>query len=142
MAGYGDASQQDATGARGTAQEFASAARDRFVRDLQDLSAHAHELLRVTSTISEQGVAAARAQLVQSLGSIGDSLKRWQDEAITQGRRIADRTDSYVHENPWPAIGAGVLVGVALGVAGGSLARGSSAGAASGSSGSASNARH
>lgn len=121
--GVEDSMERQMREAAETAQDLASQARERFIGDLQTLSEHAQELLRVTSTISEQGVAAAREHLMQSLDDIGESLKRWQGEAMTQTRRLAERTDSYVHENPWPAIGAGVLVGVALGVAGGSLTR-------------------
>lgn len=118
------------------ALEIGREARDRFMSDLNTLSEHAQELLRVTGEMSGQGVAAAREQLSQSLGTITESLRRWQDEALSTGRRFAERTDTYVHENPWPAIGAGVLVGVALGVAGGSLARGTGNGNGNG------NARH
>lgn len=98
-------------------------ARERFVADLQTLSTHAQELLEVTNAISGEGVAAAREQLQESLRVAGHHFKRLQAEAMTQGRKVAEQTDSYVHEKPWQAIAIGMLAGLAIGLASGSAMR-------------------
>ncbi len=103
--------------------EFGNA-RERFISDLQTLASHAQELLSVTGAVSGESVAQAREQLRQTLTTAGDSIKRLQTEAMQRGREMAQRTDSYVHDNPWQSIAVGVVAGVALGVAASSLTRG------------------
>ena len=99
-------------------------ARERFISDLQTLAGHAQELLQVTGAVSGESVTQAREQLKQSLATAGETIKRLQAEALQRGREMAQRTDSYVHENPWQAIGVGVVAGLALGLAAGTMARG------------------
>lgn len=107
----------------GAQSEFGHA-RERFISDLQTLAGHAQELLHVTGSVSGEGVAQAREQLRQSLNSVGESIKRLQTDAMQRGREMAQRTDSYVHENPWQAIAVGAVAGLALGMAASSLMRG------------------
>jgi ElaB/YqjD/DUF883 family membrane-anchored ribosome-binding protein len=104
--------------------QAANTAREKLASDLHMLSEHAQEFMRVTSAVSGESVAAAREQLMQTVTTATDTLKRWQTEAMTQGRRAAQRADSYVHENPWQSIAAGMFVGVALGMAGSSMRNG------------------
>lgn len=99
-------------------------ARDRFVADLQSLSTHAQELLQVTSTVSGEGIAAAREQLQESVRTATETLKRLQSEAIERGRKMAQQADTYVHENPWQAMAMGLVAGLVLGFASSSAARG------------------
>ena len=101
---------------------FVGEARSRFISDLQALAGHAQELLQATTTISTEGVAAARQKLGQSLDVAGESIKKFQADTLDRGRKVAQQTDSYVHENPWQAIAIGMVAGLALGLAGGSMA--------------------
>ncbi|MGQ0503643.1 MAG: DUF883 family protein [Panacagrimonas sp.] len=99
-------------------------ARDRFVSDLQSLSTHAQELLHVTSTVSGEGVAAAREQLKESVRIARENLKQLQGEALERGREIARQADTYVRGNPWQALVVGVAAGLFLGFASSSATRG------------------
>lgn len=96
--------------------------RDRFVEEVQTLASHAQELMQATTTISTDSVTAAREQLRQSLSVAGESIKKFQAEALQRGRKAVEQTDTYVHENPWQAIAIGMVAGLALGLASGSLA--------------------
>ena len=97
--------------------------RDRFLGDLQTLVGHAQELMQLTSTVSGESIARVRDQLRQSLDTAGNTIKRLQTDAMERGREMAQRTDSYVHENPWQSIAVGAVAGVALGLAASSLMR-------------------
>lgn len=97
--------------------------RNRFIGDLQALVGHAQELMNLTSSVSGDGIAKVREQLRQSIDTAGTTLKRLQEEAMERGREVAQRTDTYVHENPWQAIAVGTVAGVALGMAASSLMR-------------------
>lgn len=101
-----------------------TSARDRFVTDLQTLSSHAQELLQVTSTVSGEGIAAAREQLQDSVRMAGETLRKFQVEAMDRGRKVALQADTYVHENPWQSIAVGVAAGLVIGLATRSVMRG------------------
>lgn len=98
--------------------------RDRFIGDLQTLVGHAQELMQLTSSVSGESISHVREQLRHSLDSATTTLKRLQSDAMERGREMAQRTDTYVHENPWQSIAVGAVAGVALGLAASSLVRG------------------
>lgn len=100
----------------------ASTVRDRFISEIQALAGHAQDLMQATTTISSDTVTAAREQLRQSLDTAGESIKKFQSETVERGRKVAQQTDTYVHENPWQAIAIGMVAGLALGIVGGSMA--------------------
>ncbi|MGQ0622435.1 MAG: DUF883 family protein [Panacagrimonas sp.] len=102
-----------------------TSARDRFVTDLQTLSSHAQDLLQVTSMVSGEGVAAAREQLQDSVRMAGETLRRFQTDAMDRGRKAALQADTYVRENPWQSIAVGVAAGLVIGLATSSMTRGS-----------------
>lgn len=108
---------------QGGTPDAGSSMRNRFIGDLQTLVGHAQELMNLTSSVSGDGIARVREQLRQSLDTAGSTLKQLQAEAMERGREVAQRTDTYVHENPWQAIAVGAVAGVALGMAAGSLMR-------------------
>lgn len=108
---------------QGGTSDAGSSMRNRFIGDLQTLVGHAQELMNLTSSVSGDGVARVREQLRQRLDTAGTTLKQLQAEAMERGREVAQRTDTYVHENPWQAIAVGAVAGVALGMAASSLMR-------------------
>ncbi|MCC2658074.1 MAG: hypothetical protein K0Q76_3182 [Panacagrimonas sp.] len=97
--------------------------RNRFIGDLQTLVGHAQELMQLTSSVSGESISQVRDQLRQSLDTATTTIKRLQADAMDRGREMAQRTDTYVHENPWQSIAAGAVAGVALGLAASSLMR-------------------
>ena len=101
--------------------EEAGTARNRFITEIQALAGHAQELMQATTSISNEKVSAAREQLRVSLDSAGESIRKFQSDTFERGRKVAEQTDAYVHENPWQAIAIGMVAGLALGIAGGSM---------------------
>src|SRR5690349_16876390 len=79
-----------------------------FVADIEDLLAEAtsltgDDLARVKAQIGDR-IAAAKASIEQMGGAI-----------VQRARKTAAATDTYVHEQPWKAVGVAAGVGVALG---------------------------
>jgi ElaB/YqjD/DUF883 family membrane-anchored ribosome-binding protein len=91
-------------------------ARQELSSDFRSLSSHAEELLRMTASMSGEGVAAAPEKLSRSLRTFGDSMKKAEGYTREAARQVADTTDSYVHGKPWQAIGVALLAGVAIGL--------------------------
>lgn len=99
--------------------------RDRFMSEIQTLSAHAQELLNATSTVSGDTISAARDKLQASLQSVGEQVEGLKNDVMERGRRAAEQADGYVRENPWQAIALGVVAGLTIGMASASLMKSS-----------------
>jgi ElaB/YqjD/DUF883 family membrane-anchored ribosome-binding protein len=90
-------------------------ARDKVISDFHSLAIHAQELLKATASASGDGVEQARERLLQSLRDAGDQFNEARNYAMDQTKRAMHATDSLVHEKPWQAIAAALLVGLFLG---------------------------
>jgi len=88
---------------------------DGLARSARDLAAHAEELLHSTASISNEGVAAVRKKLTESLRQAREQIASAQGYAMERGKQAVTATDDYVHANPWQAISAAVLFGAILG---------------------------
>src|ERR1700741_951687 len=102
--------------------EATTEAREKLVSDFRALATHAEELMKATSSLSGETVVAMREKLTDSLRSAKQQLWNLEAQGLDQARRALVSTDRYVHEKPWQAIGAALLVGLFLG-AGGAGAR-------------------
>jgi ElaB/YqjD/DUF883 family membrane-anchored ribosome-binding protein len=92
-----------------------TSAADGLAASMHTLADHAEALLHSTATISSDSTSALRGKLSGSLHDAREQLSAAQDYAIARGKRAAQATDSYVHENPWQVIAAATLVGLAIG---------------------------
>ena len=57
-----------------------------------------------------------RAKAESALQGSRARLNAAGEKVAAQTKEIADRADSYVHDNPWTGVGIGAAVGVVLGV--------------------------
>ncbi len=89
--------------------------KDRLVVDFQSLSSHAEELIRATSSLSGDSIAAARAKLLESLSTVREGLRNADAYTREKAKYAAKMTDSYVHEKPWQAVAVAALAGVLFG---------------------------
>lgn len=96
--------------------EGLNAAKDKLAHDFQAVVDGAEELLRVTSSNTEAGYAAAKKKLEHSLKVARDELNHIEHVARLKAKQAARATDAYVHDNPWQAIGVGAALGLAIGV--------------------------
>lgn len=94
----------------------ASGIRERFASDFNALATQAEELLRTTAALSGDSVAAARDKFGESLARMREQLGSVEELARDSGKQALTATQTYVRENPWQAIGIGVLVGLTLGI--------------------------
>jgi ElaB/YqjD/DUF883 family membrane-anchored ribosome-binding protein len=92
--------------------------RDKLVADLKVVVADAEELLRITAGQAGDKVAAVRDKMQRGLEQAKAKLADLEGKAMEQTKAAARATDTYVHENPWKAVGiaagAGVLFGLLI----------------------------
>ena len=96
--------------------EGLNAAKDKLAHDFQSVVDGAEELLRVTSSNTEAGYSAAKKKLERSLKVARDELDHIEHVARVKAKQAAQATDAYVRDNPWQAIAAGAVLGLAIGV--------------------------
>jgi ElaB/YqjD/DUF883 family membrane-anchored ribosome-binding protein len=85
-----------------------------FLRFADDAEA----LLAATAHQGGDEVAAIRTRVEHSMHAARQQLNGAQDAVIVQGRAAAHATDSYVHDNPWTAVGVAAGVGLLVGLIG------------------------
>lgn len=89
-----------------------SAARERLAADFNALVAHAEELLHATTTLSSEGVDAARQRLTQSIQQVREQIGPARDRALERSRLAVDEAMRYARERPWQTAAAVVLLGL------------------------------
>jgi ElaB/YqjD/DUF883 family membrane-anchored ribosome-binding protein len=90
--------------------------REKLVDEFGSVLADAEELLRKASTETGEKARDLRAQVEAKLLAAKLRLQELEGEAMDRAREAARYTDSYVHENPWRAIGAAALLGFVAGL--------------------------
>ena len=96
------------------AKSDARDSKDRISNDLSELLAASEELLRKTAAHTGDGVDEARTKLQSHLRAAQGHAATWQKEAKRTAREVAHKSDEFVHDNPWKAIGIAALVGIAI----------------------------
>jgi len=81
-----------------------------FLADVEDL-------VKDTTSLTGEDLARAKEKLSSRLASAKESLGELGSNVADRARKTADVTNTYVHEQPWKAIGIGATVGLLLGFA-------------------------
>lgn len=95
---------------------MSAATTDNLLDDLKQVIHDAEELLKATAGQAGEHIAQARTCAEASLRKAKAQLAAMTGEATASVRNAAEHTSSYVHSNPWMAIGAGALAGLLAGL--------------------------
>jgi ElaB/YqjD/DUF883 family membrane-anchored ribosome-binding protein len=90
--------------------------REQLAADLTTVIKDSEALLKATVSDAKTQAGGVRERLEDSLTTARARVARIEDAAIARSRAAAEKTDRYVHENPWPSIGVAAAVGVLLGL--------------------------
>ena len=88
-------------------------AHTQLMDDFSKMASDAQSLLGAMASVPGEKVAALRASVEDVRTTALQKVRELQ--GMARGQMQA--ADNYVHENPWPLIGAAALVGFVLGVA-------------------------
>jgi ElaB/YqjD/DUF883 family membrane-anchored ribosome-binding protein len=93
--------------------------KEKMVDDLKQVIVDAEALLQATAHQTEDKVADLRARLVDNIHTARERLAEADAALRAKTREVARATDTYVHDNPWKAIGvaagAGLVIGLLIG---------------------------
>ncbi len=93
-----------------------SAARTQLVDDFNKIAADTEALLSAMASVPGEKASALRASVTANLAAARQRMREIQGAAYERTTAAARATDEYVHENPWPMIGAAAVVGFVLGL--------------------------
>jgi ElaB/YqjD/DUF883 family membrane-anchored ribosome-binding protein len=89
---------------------------ERFFSDLKRFVTDTESLLRDARTLSGEGAVAARAEFERRLVQARQGFDTYRAAARDRANVAMDRTETYVRDEPWKAIGIAALVGAVIGV--------------------------
>ena len=93
-----------------------SAAKAQLLDDFSKVVSDAEGLLKAVRDVPGEKVDALRSSFEARLGTAKERMRAIQDGAVEKTTAAAKAADTYVHDNPWPLIGAAALVGFVLGL--------------------------
>jgi len=89
--------------ASGASHEFQN-----FVADMEDL-------VSKTTSVTGEDLTRAKAKLSARVAAAKESIQEMSTKLVDGARKSATATNSYVHDQPWQAIGIGAAVGLLFG---------------------------
>ena len=92
-----------------------AAAKPADVSEFRYFIADVEDLVKATGSLTGEDLARAKAKLNARIVSAKHSVDEMGEAVIGRARHAAKVTDSYVHENPWKAVGAGAALGLLVG---------------------------
>lgn len=96
-------SNSKAESSSGMAHEFQC-----FVADVEDL-------IKATTNLTGEDLNRAKAKLSERIASAKIAVEDIGETVVNRARKSAVMTNTYVHEQPWNAIGASAAIGLVLG---------------------------
>ena len=90
--------------------------RDNLGDDFSAVLAEAEDLLKKASNETGDRARDLRSQVESKLLSAKLRLQELQTDAADRAKAAARYTDDYVHDNPWPVIGAAAAIGFLAGL--------------------------
>lgn len=89
---------------------------DSVVNDFSNLLSEADSLLKRAGTETGEQARVLQAQVEDKLLSAKLRLQEIEGRAIDSAKAMSAATDTYVHENPWQAVGIAAAVGFLAGI--------------------------
>ncbi len=92
------------------------ASTDKLMTDLRAVLEDAEALLSATAGQAGERIQKARERATETVRVARERLADTQEEVIKRARAAAKETDTYVHDNPWQAVGIAAGVAFIIGV--------------------------
>ena len=96
--------------------EMTTAHKEKLMSDLKLVIADAEELLKLTAGNVGDKAAEMRMRMQARMEQAKADLANLQEMAITKAKDAGKAADTYVHENPWRAVGIAAGVGLVVGM--------------------------
>ena len=88
----------------------------KLASDVKVLVHDAKELMQATATQTGDKVVELRRRMQQSVNEVKPQLARIETAVTEKTKSVATATDTYVHDDPWMAMGVSAGVGLVIGL--------------------------
>jgi ElaB/YqjD/DUF883 family membrane-anchored ribosome-binding protein len=92
------------------------ASADKLMSDLRAVLEDAEALLTATAGQAGERIQKARERATETVRAARERLSETQEQVVKQARKAAKETNTYVHDNPWQAVGIAAGVAFIIGV--------------------------
>ena len=99
-----------------TVHEEAQINSENLIGDFKALMADAEELIKATASHDDGPLGTIRSKALETLNSAKESLSAVEGTVTDKAKVVAERTDEFVHRNPWEAVGVAVGLGLLIGL--------------------------
>ena len=89
---------------------------ENLIDDFKALMADAEELIKATASHDDGPLGTIRSKALETLNSAKESLSSVEGTMTEKAKVVAERTDDFVHRNPWEAVGVAAGIGLLLGL--------------------------
>jgi ElaB/YqjD/DUF883 family membrane-anchored ribosome-binding protein len=89
---------------------------ERVVSDVKELINDTEELVKATASQAGEKVAEIRARAQNAVNDLKPKLATIEAEIVNKAKIAATATDTYIHQNPWTAIGVAAGIGLVIGL--------------------------
>jgi ElaB/YqjD/DUF883 family membrane-anchored ribosome-binding protein len=87
-----------------------------LMSDFKALMVDAEDLIKATANHDDGPLGAIRLKALETLNSAKESLSSIEGTVTEKAKVVAERTDEFVHRNPWEAIGVAAGIGLLVGL--------------------------
>ena len=89
---------------------------ENLIGDFKALMADAEDLIKATANHDDGPLGVIRSKALETLNSAKESLSSVEGSVTEKAKVVAERTDEFVHRNPWEAVGVAAGIGLLLGL--------------------------
>lgn len=89
---------------------------EHLIGDFKALMADAEDLIKATASHEEGPLSAIRSKALDTLNIAKESLSSVEGTVTEKAKVVAERTDEFVHRNPWEAVGVAAGLGLLVGL--------------------------
>jgi ElaB/YqjD/DUF883 family membrane-anchored ribosome-binding protein len=87
-----------------------------LLEESQDILHRTEKLILDAAAATGKDAELLQARIIDGLREAKQRLINAEEIALEKAKAAAQKTDQYVHENPWKAIGIGAALGVVVGM--------------------------
>jgi ElaB/YqjD/DUF883 family membrane-anchored ribosome-binding protein len=89
---------------------------ERLVTDVKVLVKDTEELVRATASQAGEKIVDIRNRAQEAVTNLKPQLAKLESAVVERAKTTATATDTYIHENPWTAIGVSAGIGLVIGL--------------------------
>lgn len=89
---------------------------DDVQKDAQRLIADAKALINDATNLSGDEARKLHSQGMTLLNKSIEKLSDYEKKALNEAKEMAQKTDAFVHEKPWFAVGVSAIIGILVGI--------------------------